>query len=243
MRTAPRRAPRPGGARAGIDRASSGDLAMRAVSAGGRVPEQFGVILPLDGAPDAGRVCAVLAERVPLVPRLRQRLVRVPFGCGRPVWVDDPGFDVRDRVRRRACPPPGDERALLDLAAELAVTPLSPPGWAATVVTGVAGAATALIIVLDHVLADGVGGLAILAALVDPAPPDAPDASGARPGVPEAPGARPGVPEAPGARPDAPRAAVASGGCSQAAAVASEPGRRGVRRAGAGGPPPGPVLA
>lgn len=36
----------------------------------------------------------LLADRVRGVPRLRQRLVRVPPGCGRPVWVDDADFDL-----------------------------------------------------------------------------------------------------------------------------------------------------
>ena len=45
-----------------------------------------------------------------------------------------------------------------------------PPGqplWSATLVTGLAGDACALIVVFHHVLADGMGGLAILASLVD----------------------------------------------------------------------------
>jgi hypothetical protein len=33
-----------------------------------------------------------LTERVPTIPRLRQRLRGVPFGCGRPVWVNNPDF-------------------------------------------------------------------------------------------------------------------------------------------------------
>ena len=32
----------------------------------------------------------LIASRVHLVPSFRQRLVTVPFGLGRPVWVDDP---------------------------------------------------------------------------------------------------------------------------------------------------------
>jgi diacylglycerol O-acyltransferase / wax synthase len=33
---------------------------------------------------------------MPTIPRLRQRLVRAPFGGGRPFWANDLGFDVRD---------------------------------------------------------------------------------------------------------------------------------------------------
>ncbi|TYB50944.1 hypothetical protein FXF51_54775 [Nonomuraea sp. PA05] len=53
------------------------------------------------------RASALLGEWIRSVPRLRRRLVRVPFGCGRPVWVDDPHFDLRLHVRERACPHPG----------------------------------------------------------------------------------------------------------------------------------------
>jgi diacylglycerol O-acyltransferase / wax synthase len=113
----------------------------------------------------------LLGERVRAVPRLRQRLRRAPPGCGRPFWADDPAFDLRHHVRQLPCPPPGDERALLEVASAvtLASLPRSQPLWSATFVTGLAGG-TGLVIVMNHVLADGIGGLAVLATLVDEAP-------------------------------------------------------------------------
>lgn len=82
----------------------------------GEVPEQSGVILPLDpvGGFDLERARALVADRVPAVPRLRQRLVRAPFGCGGPVWADDPRFDIDSHIRAVTCPEPGDEQALLN---------------------------------------------------------------------------------------------------------------------------------
>ncbi|MGZ4503636.1 MAG: wax ester/triacylglycerol synthase domain-containing protein [Nocardioidaceae bacterium] len=154
-----------------IDRASPTDRAFLAMDIG-QVPEQFGVILLFDGATgvDLGAVRRLVAERIPAVPRLRQRLVRVPFGCGGPVWVDDPGFDVRRHVREVCCRAPGDEQALLDTALAVVASrlPLSAPLWSAVLVTGLADDGQALVVVLHHVLADGVGGLAVLAGLVDP---------------------------------------------------------------------------
>jgi diacylglycerol O-acyltransferase len=44
------------------------------------------------------------------------------------------------------------------------------PLWSATFVTGLADGGTGLVIVMNHVLADGIGGLAVLARLVDPVP-------------------------------------------------------------------------
>jgi diacylglycerol O-acyltransferase len=79
----------------------------------GQVPEQFGVILLLDqvGEFDLPRFRRLIAERMPAVPRLRQRLLRTPFGCGGPIWVDDSAFDIRGHVRAVACSAPGDEQA------------------------------------------------------------------------------------------------------------------------------------
>jgi len=78
------------------------------------VPQQFGAVLVLKpgGGFDADVVTTLLADRVCGVPRLRQRLVRVPPGCGRPVWVDDPTFCIHRHVEYLICPSPGDERAL-----------------------------------------------------------------------------------------------------------------------------------
>ena len=97
--------------------------------------------------------------------------MRPPLGCGAQIWVDDPAFDPARHVRVRHCPAPGDEPTLLDLAAVM-TEPLSRahPPWAAVVVPGLAGGELAVVLVLHHVLADGLGGLAILSRLVDGAP-------------------------------------------------------------------------
>jgi WS/DGAT/MGAT family acyltransferase len=161
----------------GIERASATDRAFLAMD-GRRVPEQFGVVLRLDTRErpfDLARARRLVAERVTAVPRLRQRLVRVPPGCGGPVWVDDAGFDVERHVRALACPLPGDERALLDTVAALVTRPLprDAPLWSAVFVTGLADGDVALVLLLHHVLADGLGGLAVLACLADPGLPPA----------------------------------------------------------------------
>ena len=69
-----------------IDRASPADLVMLAVDTG-PVPEQLGALLLLDNGsdldPDA--MLRVIADRATTIPRLRQRLVWPPAGCGRPV--------------------------------------------------------------------------------------------------------------------------------------------------------------
>lgn len=159
-----------------IERASTADLALLAIESGGSVPEHVGAVLVLDAGRgvDVASAQRVLAERIRAVPRLRQRLVRPPFGCGRPLWVDDPDFDAGRHVRLRPCPAPGGEQALLDVAAAILSEPLprSRALWAAVFVPDPVGGTVGLVLVLHHVLADGIDGMAILARLLDGAEPE-----------------------------------------------------------------------
>ena len=63
---------------------------------------------------DPADVRRALDERVRAVPRLRRTLVRTPPLCGRPIWVDDPGFSAGDHVREVTCPGPADDDAPLE---------------------------------------------------------------------------------------------------------------------------------
>ena len=157
-------------ARPVIERASAADRAFLAMDTG-EIQEQFGVILLLDDAGGFGLTQArqLMAGRIAAVPRLRQRLIRAPFGCGGPIWVDDPSFDIRNHVRAIACHHPGDEPALLETALAVITAPLAQtaPLWSAALITGLPGGRVGLVLVLHHVLADGVGGLAVLASLAD----------------------------------------------------------------------------
>jgi WS/DGAT/MGAT family acyltransferase len=152
------------------ERASAADLAMLAMDVGSPVHEQLGALLVMDDPPagfDALSVIRLLDERVRTVPRLRQRLWRLPPGCGRAVWVDDPRFEITRHLRVR--PAPDDEPGLLDLAVDAALQPLPPghPLWRALLLTGDDGRVVALVVVVHHVLADGIGGLAMLGRLLD----------------------------------------------------------------------------
>ena len=107
--------------------------------------------------------------------------MKTPPGCGRPIWVDDPGFDLSKHLSQSVLPAasapavdpdkPSDEQ-VLEIAATMVCTPLDrhQPLWAARWVTGLAVDRAALILVMHHALTDGVGGLAVLAALGDGGP-------------------------------------------------------------------------
>ena len=144
----------------------------------GPVPMNIGVVLMLDDASalDFDHFTSLLADRIPAVPRLRQRLVRVPIGSGRPVWVDDGNFRLTRHLHHRQLGGTGQHRDVLAIAAEMVCQRLdrTAPLWTARLVTGLADDQAAIILVLHHVVADGLGGLALLGSLVDnDAQPDA----------------------------------------------------------------------
>jgi diacylglycerol O-acyltransferase len=122
-------------------------------------------------APDYEDLAAQIATRLHLVPRYRQRLAFVPFGQGRPVWVDDPHFNVAFHVRHTALPSPGDEAQLRRLCGRVFSQGLdrSRPLWELWLVEGLAGDRFALLSKTHHALVDGVSGVDIATVLFDTA--------------------------------------------------------------------------
>jgi len=57
-----------------------------------------------------------IRSRLHLVPRYRQKLVTPPLEAGRPLWIDDPSFNLEYHVRHSALPEPGGEQQLLRIA-------------------------------------------------------------------------------------------------------------------------------
>jgi WS/DGAT/MGAT family acyltransferase len=110
------------------------------------------------------RFKAAWATRVGLVPRLRQRYLRVPFGLNHPVWVDDPAFDLDYHLRRVGCPAPGGMVELCELICELYAHPLdhSRPLWEVWVIEGLEGGRVGVLLLIHHALTDGIGILRML---------------------------------------------------------------------------------
>ncbi|ANS28236.1 hypothetical protein R1CP_17750 [Rhodococcus opacus] len=162
----------------------SGDL-ITLVSDVGPVPMNVGAILFVagEGDVDAATVEATFTRRLTSIRRLQQRLATPRWGPGRPYWVDDSDVDVRAHVSRVRCPSPGDRDAALAIAVDAVTRPLprSRPLWRAVVVTGLIDDHTGLVLVLHHVVADGIGGLAVLARLVDGADATGPAADNENP--------------------------------------------------------------
>jgi len=113
-------------------------------------------------------------SKLPLLPRYLKRVVPAPFGLGLPSWEYDPDFDLHRHVREVTLKH-GTETELKAFAGKLFSTMMDRqhPLWDVTLVRGLQGARTGLIIRMHHCLADGIAGVGIMSALLD-ATPDAP---------------------------------------------------------------------
>jgi diacylglycerol O-acyltransferase len=121
---------------------------------------------------------AHMAGRLARVPRYRQKLRTVPFRLGRPVWVDDPDFDLRYHVRRTALPAPGADQQLADLMARVMSQRLDRdhPLWEYWVAEGLADGHWALISKVHHCFVDGVSGTDLYRVIFDFSPEGSPPA-------------------------------------------------------------------
>jgi diacylglycerol O-acyltransferase / wax synthase len=139
------------------------------------------------GAPPAyDELLEHVVSRLHLVPRYRQRLAFVPLNQGRPVWVDDPHFNVHFHLRHTALPPPGGEAQLKRLAGRVFSQALdrSRPLWELWLVEGLPQDRFALLSKTHHALVDGVSGVDIATVLFDSSPDPLPVAPPEQPWVP-----------------------------------------------------------
>ncbi len=127
-----------------------------------------------------------IESRLHLVPRFRQKLRFVPLSQGRPLWVDDPQFNLTYHVRHSALPEPGGEEELRALAARVFSQRLdrSKPLWEMWLVDGLAGDRFAVVAKSHHCLVDGVSGVDISTVLFDASPEPAPTSEPATPWTP-----------------------------------------------------------
>jgi WS/DGAT/MGAT family acyltransferase len=125
-------------------------------------------VLLLDRAPDWDRLVEKIERGTWMIPRLRQRIATPLLRMGPPQWSGDPHFDLRYHLRRvKVCEPTLD--AVLDLARTSAMAGFdrARPLWEYTVVEGLEGGRSAMILKVHHSMTDGVGGMKLLLMLFD----------------------------------------------------------------------------
>jgi len=119
----------------------------------------------------------MIAGKLPLVPRYRERVKRVPLDIARPVWAPDHHFNIDYHVRHTGLPPPGSREQLRNLIGRVMAgnLDLTKPLWEMWVVEGLEDGRWALLAKAHYALVDGITGTSLLAVLLDDRPePSAP---------------------------------------------------------------------
>jgi diacylglycerol O-acyltransferase / wax synthase len=119
----------------------------------------------------------MVRAKLPLVPRYRQKVQFVPLQMGRPVWVDDPTFNLDYHVRQTALGKPGGDAELRTLVGRVMSQQLdrSKPLWEMWMVEGLADDRWAIFSKTHHCMVDGVSGTDLLTVVLDREPNPARD--------------------------------------------------------------------
>ena len=124
-----------------------------------------------DGPPPRyGELVELVTRTLPRLPRYRQKVRFVPGQLGRPVWVDDPHFNLGYHLRHSALPPPGGEDEINNLMGRLMAVELDRhrPLWEMWMIEGLAGGRWGLISKVHHCMVDGISGTDLMVVLLDP---------------------------------------------------------------------------
>jgi diacylglycerol O-acyltransferase len=115
-------------------------------------------------------VLATVEQRLPQIPRYRQKVREVTLGLARPVWIDDGDFDITYHIRRSALPSPGSDAQLHELIARLGSRPLdkSRPLWEMYLIEGLARNRIAIYTKSHQALVNGMTALALGHVIADP---------------------------------------------------------------------------
>src|SRR5271157_1465088 len=134
-------------------------------------------------APSMDEFLEQLRRRLHLVPRYRHKLAYTVLDSGRPVWIDDPSFNLEYHVRHTALPTPGTWVQLQSLVARIFSQQLdrSQPLWEMWLIEGLKDNRFALITKTHHSLIDGIAGVDLATVLFDLSPSPPPLTSSGRP--------------------------------------------------------------
>ncbi len=130
----------------------------------------IGAVAILEGpAPGYEALVRMIRAHLRSVPRYRQRVHFVPIALGRPVWVDDPHFNLGYHLRHTALPRPGGDRELRDLVGRVMSQQLDrdKPLWEMWIVEGLGEGRWAVITKVHHCMVDGVSGMELLSVILD----------------------------------------------------------------------------
>ena len=128
-------------------------------------------VMVLEKPPDWDTLVSRLERVAETVPMFRHRVVESPPPAP-PRWEPAPDFDLDWHLRRVTAPAPGTIDTVLEMArrAQMADFDRVRPLWEVTLVDGLEGGVSALVLKLHHALTDGIGGVQLAMTLFDLTP-------------------------------------------------------------------------
>jgi diacylglycerol O-acyltransferase len=133
-------------------------------------PMHVGGVSIFEGPPPPfAEVREMVESKLGAVPRYRQLVRFVPFALARPVWVDDPHFNLGYHLRRTALPDPGGDDELRALVGRVMSQNLdrAKPLWEMWVVEGLHDRRWALLSKVHHAMVDGIASTDLMTVLLD----------------------------------------------------------------------------
>jgi diacylglycerol O-acyltransferase len=134
-----------------------------------------GSVLVLEPGPDGfdgDRFTELVASRVAIASRYRQKVRELPGRIASPFWVDAADFDLTYHVRHSALPRPGNQDQLEEFVARILSRPLdrAHPLWELYIVEGLEGGRVAIVTKTHQAVVDGIAAVDIAQLLLDDDP-------------------------------------------------------------------------
>ncbi len=141
-------------------------------------PMHVGSVAVIEGSLQFETFKKTIASKIHQMPRLRQRLMEIPFKIDYPYWVDDPNFNIDMHIHRVALPDPGGWKELRAMASQIFSHHLdrSRPLWSFTFVEGIDSisqvpkGSVAIISKIHHVAIDGMAGAGMMSLIFEMSP-------------------------------------------------------------------------
>ena len=138
-------------------------------------PMHIGTLVLVENSLKFDDFKALMASKLHLMPKFRQRLLNVPFDLDYPYWVDDPNFDIDLHLNRIKLPDPANWKTLRDITATLFSSSLDlrRPLWSITFIEGldnisqIPKGSVAILTKVHHVMIDGASGVGLMGMLFD----------------------------------------------------------------------------
>ncbi|MEO1486765.1 MAG: wax ester/triacylglycerol synthase family O-acyltransferase [Bacteroidota bacterium] len=138
-------------------------------------PMHIATLVVVEGSLNFKDFKKIVASKLHLMPKFRQRLLNVPMNLDYPYWVDDPNFELDLHLHRMKLPDPSNWETLRRTTSRIFSAPLDlrRPLWSIHFIEGIDEIAqvpkgsVAIVSKVHHVMIDGNSGVGLMGILFD----------------------------------------------------------------------------